>query len=65
MSKIKITLRKDGTQKVEVVDGAGPDCVEKTRPFEDRLGVAAGKREQKPEFNTTVSVSVPEKETAS
>ena len=42
MSKIKITLRKDGTQKVEVVDGAGPDCVERTRALEDRLGVATG-----------------------
>ena len=65
MSKIKITLRKDGTQKVEVVDGAGPDCVERTRPFEDRLGVATGKRELKPEFDEPVTVTEGEKELGS
>ena len=65
MSKIKITLRKDGTQKVEVLDAVGNDCVELTRQLEGRLGVATGKRELKPEFNEAVTVPEREKEIGS
>ena len=65
MSKIKITLRKDGTQKVEVVDAVGQDCVELTRQLEGRLGAATGKRELKPEFHEAVTVSGREKEIGS
>ena len=65
MRKIKVTLRKDGTQKVEVVDAVGTDCVELTRQLEGRLGVAAGKRELKPEFHDAVIVTEGEKEIGS
>ena len=50
MRKIKITIHKDGTQKVEVIGAAGADCVELTRPLEERLGAQQGERELKPEY---------------
>lgn len=50
MRKIKITLHKDGTQKVEVIGAAGEDCLELTREIERRLGAQQGDRVLKPEF---------------
>lgn len=49
MKKIKITLRQDGTQKVEVIGAVGDECVEFTRELEQRLGSPLGERELKPE----------------
>ena len=53
MKKIKITIRKDGTQKVEAVDVVGNGCVELTRSFEERLGEVEGERVYKPEYEMT------------
>ena len=53
MKKIKITIRKDGTQKVEAVDVVGDGCVELTRSFEERLGEVEGERVYKPEYEMT------------
>jgi hypothetical protein len=50
MRKIKITLHKDGTQKVEVIGGAGEDCLELTREIERRLGTQQGERVLKREY---------------
>ena len=50
MKKIKITLRKDGTQKVEVLGAVGESCVEFTRELEKRLGEPVGDRELKREY---------------
>ena len=53
MNKIKITLHRDGTQKVEVLEAAGPECVELTRELEQRLGTQLGERALKPEYRET------------
>ena len=53
MKKVKITIRKDGTQKVEAVDVVGESCVELTRSFEQRLGKVVGERVYKPEHEMT------------
>ena len=53
MKKMKITIRKDGTQKVEVLGAVGPECVEFTRQLESRLGTQLGERELKPEYHDT------------
>jgi hypothetical protein len=50
MRKIKITLHKDGTQKVEVLGAVGEECVELTRQLEQRLGAPEGERVLKPEY---------------
>ena len=50
MKKMKITLRKDGTQKIEVLEAVGTECVEFTRAFERRLGTQVGERVHKPEY---------------
>ena len=50
MKKMKVTIRKDGTQTVEVLNAEGKDCVEFTRAFEQRLGTQVGERELKPEY---------------
>jgi hypothetical protein len=50
MKKIQITIRKDGTQKVEVLGCQGQDCTELTRELERRLGAAEGERTFKPEY---------------
>ncbi len=55
MKKIKITIRKDGTQKVEVLGAVGEDCVQFTRELEKRLGTPLGERELKPEYYETES----------
>lgn len=51
--KIKITIHKDGTQKVEAIDTLGEECVELTRAFEERLGDVEGERVFKPEYTMT------------
>lgn len=51
MKKIKITLHKDGTQKVEVLDAVGSECTEFTRALEQRLGAPIGERTLKPEYH--------------
>lgn len=53
MKKIKITLHKDGTQKVEVLGAQGAECVEFTRQLEQRLGKPIGERTLKPEYDIT------------
>lgn len=53
MKKIKITLHKDGTQKLEVLGAVGQECVEFTEQLERRLGVQEGERELKPEYHET------------
>ena len=53
MKKIKITLHKDGTQKVEVLGAIGAECVEFTKELEKRLGAPIGERELKPEYEMT------------
>lgn len=55
MKKIKITLHKDGTQKIEVLGANGPECEEFTRQLEARLGTPLGARELKPEYHATES----------
>ena len=49
MKKIKITLHKDGTQKVEVTGAVGQECTEFTSELEKRLGVTDD-RQFKPEY---------------
>lgn len=51
MKKMKITIHKDGTQKVEVLGAVGEECVELTRELEERLGP----RELKPEYHESES----------
>lgn len=53
MKKIKITLHRDGTQKIEVLGAVGEDCLEFTRELEQRLGTQAGQRELKKEYYQT------------
>ena len=50
MKRIKITIAKDGTQKVEVLGAHGKECVKFTEKLEERLGVPVGERTLKPEF---------------
>lgn len=50
MKKMKITIRKDGTQTVEVLGTSGEGCLEFTRQLEQRLGIQDGERELKPEY---------------
>ncbi len=57
MKKIRITLRRDGTQIVEVLDAVGPDCREFSRAFEERLGIPEGDRVFKPEYYESDSES--------
>ena len=51
MRKIRIVLKKDGTQEIEVHGARGADCVELTRELEERLGVPEGERRRKPEYD--------------
>ncbi len=53
MKKVKITIRKDGTQKVEALGVVGEGCEELTRSFEQRLGEVEGERVYKPEYEMT------------
>ena len=63
MKKIKITLRKDGTQKVEVLDAVGTECESFTRELERRLGQQIGDRTLKPEYEMTESEVEQQRET--
>lgn len=49
MQKIKITIHRDGTQSLEVIDGQGDDCLALTRDLEKRLGTPVGERKLRPE----------------
>lgn len=53
MKKIRITLHKDGTQKVEVLGAVGAECMEFTAQLEQRLGAPLGERVLKPEYELT------------
>jgi hypothetical protein len=44
MARTVITLRKDGSQSVEVLDAAGPDCLRITEGYEKRAGVVLDRR---------------------
>jgi hypothetical protein len=55
MKKIKITLHKDGTQKIEVIGAVGDECVKLTEELERRLGTQVGERHRKPEYDATVA----------
>jgi hypothetical protein len=50
MKKIKVTLRKDGTQDVEVLGASGEECLRFTHDLERRLGRPVGARTLKPEY---------------
>jgi hypothetical protein len=62
MRKIKATIRKDGTTKIEVLDAQGEGCLELTREMERRLGVQQGERELKDEFHEEELVEESERE---
>ena len=64
MKKIKVTLHKDGTQKVEVLGAVGEECVELTRALEQRLGDPVEERMLKPEYELTEAEVEPERERA-
>jgi hypothetical protein len=53
--KMKVTIKKDGTQKIEVLGATGENCLAFTDEMERRLGKAEGERELKPEFEQTES----------
>jgi hypothetical protein len=65
MKKIKITLHKDGTQKVEVLGAVGSECLQFTSELEKRLGAAQGERVLKDEFHHTESEVERQHETGS
>ena len=65
MKKMRITLHKDGTQKLDVLDAVGEDCRTFTKAMETRLGVQSGDRVLKPEHHETEDVSVPVHEAGS
>jgi len=62
MKKIKITLRKDGTQKVEALGVVGESCLGLTKALERRLGTEVDGRTLKPEFAIEPSESESERE---
>ncbi len=55
MKKIQVTIRKDGTQKIEVLGAIGSECCELTRELERRLGTTEGARTLKPEYHESVA----------
>ena len=65
MKKIKITIRKDGTQKIEVLGASGEECLAFTQQLEQRLGAQDGERVLKPEYSETEPVVEPEREVES
>lgn len=50
MKKIQVTIRKDGTQKIEVLGAVGSECTELTCELERRLGTSEGERTLKPAY---------------
>ena len=65
MKKIKITIRKDGTQKIEVLGAHGEECIEFTEELEKRLGSGVGERTLKREFGARSEESQNENEVES
>ena len=65
MRKIRIVLKKDGTQDIEVLGARGADCVEFTRELEERLGGIEGERKLKPEYRENPESEGPETELGS
>ena len=61
MKTIQITLRKDGTQKVEALNCTGPEGKDLTRVYEERLGTPEGERTLKAEYHETVQQSESER----
>ncbi len=61
MKKMKVTIRKDGTQSVEVIGAVGDSCVDFTKEMETRLGVVTD-RELKAEYHATETVEEAERE---
>ena len=51
MRKIKVTIHKDGTQHVEVLNDGGEHCLDFTAALEKRLGKQEGERVFKPEYH--------------
>jgi len=51
MRRIRVTIGADGSQRIEVLDAAGSECLELTRDLEQRLGRQDGERSLKPEFS--------------
>ena len=47
---MKITIKKDGTQEIEVLGAEGDECLKFTEELEKRLGEPAKERQLKPEF---------------
>jgi hypothetical protein len=39
VKQIKFTITKEGKVELEVMGGAGPECLTLTKPFEEKLGV--------------------------
>ena len=62
MKQIKVTLRPDGTQTIEVLGAVGDECLAWTRELEQRLGRQDGERLLKPQFETTDRETEHEKE---
>ena len=50
--KTRYSLRKDGKLVIEVIEGQGPDCLERTRSIERRFGKVV-ERTLKPEHEQT------------
>ena len=65
MKKIKITIRKDGTQKIEVLGAQGEECIEFTEELEKRLGSGVGERKLKPEYRERAEESEADREAES
>jgi hypothetical protein len=62
MKKIRITLHKDGTSKVEVLGAVGDECLGHSAELEKRLGTPIGDRVLKPEFYEAETVREGERE---
>ena len=62
MKKIRITLFKDGTQRLEVLGASGDECLSFSRDLEERLGLPAGERTLKPEHEAAAKETDLERE---
>ena len=60
---MKITIKKDGTQQIEMLGAHADECVKFTEELEKRLGAPAKERELKPEFDEACESTGPEEET--
>lgn len=59
MAKIKIVLRKDGTQTIEALEAEGDSCIALTQGLEQKAGKVID-RQLKPEFYETEVATVSE-----